>query len=200
MTKKLLKDISDIRVGHTFRGKVPRNPEGEMAFLTIRDIKEGGAVSPHELERMDPQVVNEQLILRHQDILIPGRGDHYRAALFCEDDSPSYPVIASNLVFIIRARQKQILPLYLLWVLSQEKIETFLRGVTRGSSIPFLPKSNLGEVNVDVPPLETQHHIVELIDVQQKQQQLLKKMARNSDNLTQGMVQNLIKLAGRKNK
>ncbi|MDT8427243.1 MAG: restriction endonuclease subunit S [Pseudomonadales bacterium] len=193
MTKALLKDIAEIRVGHTFRGKVPKDPVGEMAYLTIRDLTEGGTVSPHQLERIEPLSVNEQLILRHQDILLPGRGEHYRAALFCEGERPSYPVIASNLVFIIRARPERALPLYLSWVLSQEKTESYLKGVTRGSNMLFLPKGNLEALGVDLPPLETQQRIVELISVQQKQQALLKELARNSKNLTQVMVQKLVK-------
>src|SRR5690242_16241381 len=116
MTQVLLKDISEIRAGYSFRGRIKPKSGGRFSVVQIKDLDVGGLFQPGELLRTDLSDVNPNHLLHAGDVLFVARGERKRAVVIDE--------IAPNTVFgsqFFGCRSKSgIDPTYLAWFINQK--------------------------------------------------------------------------------
>ena len=78
-------------------------------------------------------------------------------------------------------------PEYLAWYINQTPAQNFIQSHARGSGILLMPKKDFQEMEIDLPPLETQHSIVKLDRLQQKEKRLLQELAEKRSQLIQAV-------------
>ena len=97
-----LNELAEVHTAVVFRDQAPKeHPEGNVRALAIRDVVSSTPESWSELPRV---VVAEKYLancLQEGDVVIPSRGDYYRAWLFTGADVPVLPVAAAPLADLV---------------------------------------------------------------------------------------------------
>jgi len=96
--------------------------------------------------------------LRSGDVVLPSRGDHYKAWFFGGAEEPVFPVGQLNVITPGPGLDGR----YLAWYLNQSSTQTRLRLILTGTSIKALTKAALLTLDIDVPALSKQYRIAEL--------------------------------------
>ena len=126
--------------------------------------------------------------LQRGDILFAARGQQNKAAIF-DFDMPN-AIAASNL-HVLRVKE-DVDPFYLVWYLNLPQTKERLRAMQAGSSIPFIPIDDLGQLPVRVPSIELQGRIFDLASLGQEEQALMILLQRKRRELIEGMLQTLL--------
>ena len=127
-------------------------------------------------------------MLQQGDILFAGKGTKY----LCQTFNLNIQAVPSTTLYIIRPDRKQVLPEYLCWFLNLPQTETTIKATQVGSSMPMILKSSLEEVEIPIPDLATQSHILEIANLQQREQQLLASIAEKRAQVTNQILYKLI--------
>ena len=69
-------------------------------------------------------------------------------------------------------------PEYLAWAINQDPFQALIDSVSSGTAVPQITKSNLAELSIDVPEIQTQDRIV-AIDVLMKRERALMQTLRD---------------------
>ncbi|MEO3715279.1 restriction endonuclease subunit S [Roseateles flavus] len=156
---RTLNDLAEVHTAVVFRDQAPQeHPEGNVRALAIRDVLASTPVSWSEL----PQVVVAEKYrancLQAGDVVIPSRGDYYRASLFTGADLPVLPVGQLNVIRPAVGLDAG----YLVWFLNLPTTGAKLKQMLTGTSIKALTKTALQTLEVDVPDIGRQRHIAEI--------------------------------------
>jgi len=174
--QSLLKEIADIRMGLTVRGKGSSKVTSEegLHLLRISDLSEEGKVEIESPHRIQPGAA---ALERHQvlpgDVILANRGTRMTAALVPE----GLEAIVSNQLFLIRLRNNRVLPRYVHWFLNLDRTQAVLRANARGSYVPTLSISVVGELEMPLPTLDQQKRIVAVAQLASREQFLLARIA-----------------------
>ncbi|MFM0233271.1 restriction endonuclease subunit S [Paraburkholderia sediminicola] len=109
-----------------------------------------------------PRVVIHDKHLAHclqpGDVVIPSRGDYYKAWLFEGADESVFPVGQLNVISPGEGLDAR----YLVWYLNQKLTQAKVGLMLTGTGIKALTKTALLTLEVEVPPLSKQRQIAEL--------------------------------------
>lgn len=157
-----LNDLAEVHTAVVFRDQAPQeHPEGNVRALAIRDVVSSTLVSWKEL----PQVVVAEKYrancLQTGDVVIPSRGDYYRAWLFTGADLPILPVGQLNVIRPAAGLDAG----YLVWFLNLPTTGTKLKQMLTGTSIKALTKTALQTLEVDLPNMGCQRRIAEITEL-----------------------------------
>jgi restriction endonuclease S subunit len=188
MRRKYLSSLATIHSGYPFRGRLQNDPTGEVRVLQIRDLRLNDMLNPDDMTKIKAPRSQAARLLEPGDIIIPARGEHYRAISF---NLPA-PTIASSQLLTLRVTSDEVLSDYLCWALNQAAAQHTLRSESRGSNIPLLSRQSLGAVSIPVPALTTQKKIIELQQLWEQEQQLTKQLLANRETMLKGMFQQLM--------
>lgn len=154
-----LNDLAEVHTAVVFRDQAPQeHPEGKVRALAIRDVVSSTRASWSELPRVVVAEKYRANCLQVGDVVIPSRGDYYRAWLFSGADLPVLPVGQLNVIrpaFGLDAG-------YLVWFLNLPTTGTKLKQMLTGTSIKALTKSALQTLEVDLPDMGRQRRIAEI--------------------------------------
>jgi restriction endonuclease S subunit len=154
-----LNDLAEVHTAVVFRDQAPQeHPDGNVRALAIRDVVSSTPVSWSELPRV---VVAEKYLancLQEGDVVIPSRGDYYRAWLFTGANVPVLPVGQLNVIRPAAGLDAG----YLVWFLNLPTTGAKLKQMLTGTSIKALTKTALQTLEVDVPDMGRQRHIAEI--------------------------------------
>lgn len=156
-------DFADVSSGYAFRGAINHDPNGEMYVLQPKDINMGEYISETtKFATVNSSSVKKPTFLQKNDIVIAARGrgvGSFKSALFKSDISN---VIPSSSLLILRIKDNNIIPDYVLSYLnSNEGQFEILKHVAKGVFQTLL-RRNLAEVAVPIPNLQTQKIIAGL--------------------------------------
>lgn len=159
MPPTLAKIVKEIRTAVVFRGSPPpADPEGNVRALAIRDVVSDAPLQWREL----PTVTVPDKYLTHclqpNDVVLPSRGDYYKARLFSTADKPVLPVGQLNII-----RPGVGLDAgYLVWYLNRRATQAKLALMLTGTGIKALTKASLMSFDIEVPDIAQQRRIAEL--------------------------------------
>ena len=177
-----LKDITNILSGVYLRP----SPTGNIVYLQASDLQ--ALPLANTTLRVDFVPKLSRYLLQKGDILFAGKGTKY----LCRTFNLKIQAVPSTTLYIVRPDQKQVLSEYLCWFLNLPQTETTIKATQVGSSIPMILKSSLEELEVPVPDLATQSHILKIADLQQREQQLLAAIAEKRALITNQILYKLI--------
>ena len=184
----LLRDISEIRAGYTFRGRIEPKSGGRYCVVQIKDLDIDGLFQPGELLRTTLPHVNSNYLVRRGDVLFVARGERKRAVVV--DD------ILPNTIFgaqFFNCRPKSAIdPTYLAWFINQKPAQHYLEQHSRGSNVRIVTKESLGQLVVTVPPLEIQQKIARVYRLSQQEMKLFAEIqAKRSQLVEIALLQSL---------
>lgn len=155
----LLGTIAKVHTAVVFRDQAPKEgPDGNVRALAIRDLVAGTPLRWHELPRLHVQERYLSHCLQRGDVVIPSRGDYYKAWLFEGADDPVFPV---GQLSVIRP-DTQLDARYLVWNLNKPSTQKRISLLLTGTTIKALTKASLLSLEVEVPPMPKQRQIAEL--------------------------------------
>jgi len=186
--RKLLQSLADIRVGHTFRGRVEHDPDGDVRVLQIKDIKAGSSIDVSALPRVQWQGIGAPPVLESGDIVVPARGEHFVAALADGIE----PIVPTSQFWVLRTQAQSISPEYLCWYLNQSAAHNYFRTNRTGTNMPMLNKQALGALPVSVPSLQAQQRIIDLERLWRDEQRLTEQLLRNRETMLAGIFHRLL--------
>lgn len=154
-----ISELAQVRTAAVFRSSPPQeSPEGNVRALAIRDLVASKPLHWHEL----PRVLLDESYLTHTlqsgDVVIPSRGDYYKAWLFEGADELIFPLGQLNVI----TPGPKLDARYLVWYLNQKSTQVKIGLVLTGTSIKAFTKAALLTFEVEIPPLLKQKQIAEL--------------------------------------
>ncbi len=155
-----LVDIACVQPGYLSRSRVRSTATGTHRLLQARDIAAEGGLHLEGTVRFRPERNPDLYRITRGDILLAARGQDHRAHLVELDLED---VLASNVFYIIRPRAEIVLPGYLAWFLNQWDVQAALESASRGTSMGYIARSTLEELQVAVPAWHVQERIEKTI-------------------------------------
>jgi len=186
---KKVGQIAGIRSGHTLRGAITHDPEGDVRLLQIKDLDQDWQFNDKAL----PTVVWEQRIappfLEQGEVVVAARGNRNLAVVY----RGQVPVVATSqfLIVSLKRKESEIAPEYVCWLLNHPMIQQWFH--RSGTNIQLITKSALLDVAIPVPPAETQLQLIELQRIWQKEDELINRLQENRHQLELGILQKLLK-------
>lgn len=186
---KKLGQIAGIRSGHTLRGAITPDPEGDVRLLQIKDLDHDWQFNHKAL----PTVVWEQRIappfLEQGEIVVAARGNRNLAVVY----RGQVPVVPTGqfLIVSLKRKESEIAPEYVCWLLNHPTIQQWFH--RSGTNIQLITKSALLDVIIPVPSLEIQLKVIELQRAWQEEALLISKLQKNRHDIELGILQKLLK-------
>jgi len=181
-----LEDVCDIRFGyHATPSSTGANP-----YLQIRHFNEDGHLEDQTLEMIDLDEKSNAHLLQEGDVLFVGKGNRLFAWQY---DSSRGPLVASSTFFVLRADQTKILPSYLTTILNVQTIKAHLQQLGAGTNIFSIRKSELGAVELPIPPIIRQKKISAMADLHQEEIRLAQQVLEQKQLLFKGVLSSLLK-------
>jgi len=169
-----LKKIALIQTGYSFRSRLDFMNKGKLAVIQMKDLGNDNRVECSNLMCIEMDKVKDHHLVQFGDIVFRSRGFLTTAAILTEDPGPA--VVAAPLLRI-RVDRNFLLPDYLVWYINQPFSQAFLASRAKGTAVKMISKNALESLEVNVPPLELQHAIVELAALEREEQHLMKTIA-----------------------
>lgn len=177
---KLLSDIASVRSGHAFRTGVQHDPSGDLAIIQGRDVDASAlCVTPSLdgwlLQKSDSVASGIDHRLQRGDVLVMARGASNYAVVI-DGDLP-HPTVAVSSFHIIKPNTALVNPLVLAWMLNQDSSQSYFRANNTGTTIPMINLDTLRALPLNLPPLQTQYALAEMIRLSQQERLLMNELA-----------------------
>jgi hypothetical protein len=165
-----LAQLASLQPGYQLLAGVTRSSAGTHVLVQMRDVNaENGIAWDHLVPFIPDRKGVERYLLRDGDVLFLSKGARRVASVVCD---PKPNAIAAAIFFILRVREGIILPEYLAWYLNGPAQREMNAEVRQGTTMPFLTREALENLEVALPSLDIQQVIVRL-DATLKRERLL---------------------------
>lgn len=124
--------------------------------------------------------IEEKYFVKKDDILFQIKGNKFDSILIDKDVKNTLP---SNSYLILRVKSDKILPKYLQWYLKTKTITEYFEKNTSGAIIKILRKNIISDLTLNVPSIEEQKEIVEMIENFELEKKELVKYLENKEEL-----------------
>lgn len=180
-----IKDITNIQTGLFAKP----SGIGEVVYLQVRHFDDNGEL----LRELNPDLmadcISEKHLLKDGDVLFAAKGTKNFATVFENHNELS---VASTSFFVIRPTDKRILPAYLAWFINNPKTQSFLKGQSKGTSIPSISKNVLENLEFSLPSIETQQTILYITELRKKEKALKQELETLREKVIQKLIFNSI--------
>lgn len=151
-----------------------KDPQGSIFYILASDFDEQGLL----VDELKPSVKDVPKLPRHYlekgDVLVLSKGHHgFLSYVYHGEKSPA---VASSIFMVLRNTVKQVLPEYLSWYINLESTQHYLISNSRGSALPAINKTILGELEIPTPCLQTQQKIVAISKLKNRESKLLEQL------------------------
>jgi membrane-associated protease RseP (regulator of RpoE activity) len=181
-----LKHIATIQTG--VYGKTVS--QGEIVYLQAKHFDEGGKLHSTPLPDLKSDSITERHMLKPGDVLFAAKGTKNFAAVY-EEHNP--PAVASTSFFVIRLMGKNILPEFLSWLINHPSTQRILKGKAIGTAIVSISKVTLEELEISIPPVETQQAILKINSLQKLERSIQKQIDELKEQYIQQLLLNALK-------
>lgn len=189
--KKTLGDITNIRAGYPFRGKISENLAGEARVIQMKDVDLDEGVLWTELITTDLPGKRQPDWLKPGDLLFVARGSH-NFVLHLEE-VPSSTVLSPHFFHLTVNQNAGILPSFLAWQINQEAAQQYLRKSAEGTQILNIRRKVLEDMPIVVPSLHKQETISQLNRTWQREKQVLQALSDNLTHMMDGLAQQVLR-------
>ena len=166
-----IQDLCTIRSGHSFRGGLVDDPDGDVSIIQPGNISSNGVISFDDSEPLKMDVPTAKF-LQPRDVLVVNRG-RFAAAVFDLSDGKSW--IAPSSIIVLTINKRSVLPEYLACYLNSANGQKMFQRHYEQTTIPYISIKNLGEMEMPVPPLDRQRAVVAFAQATDKYRQLTRR-------------------------
>ncbi|MFZ1699750.1 MAG: restriction endonuclease subunit S [Pyrinomonadaceae bacterium] len=181
-----LGQIADLRTGIYAKPGL----SGGCVYLQAKDFDEDGKLSSSLYADLEINRQTEKHLLKTGDVLFAAKGSKNFAALFAESDPPS---VASTTFLVVTVRDARVSPEYLVWYLNNQSTQNYLKREAIGSAMVSISKEVLAEMEIRIPPLTTQEHILRIAKLSEKEHELRSNIAKLRQSLIQYKIDKALK-------
>lgn len=171
-------------MGLAFRSRIEPEADGTVAVIQMRDLTEDNKLSHRNLITIKVDKLSDRHLVKRRDLIFRSRRQTTTAAII---DTKIGPAVVAAPLLRIRVTSKHVLPEYLWWFVNQSSAQAFLHSRATGTAMTVIGKSALDDLQVPLPPLETQKRIVALADLSNKEQKLMRELAAKKEKLVNGI-------------
>lgn len=171
--------LAEIQMGYPFRSRLEPDPQGDVAVIQMKDIDDANLLHTEEAIRVTLPQVKARHLLRAGDLLFRSRGRSNGAAQVLEGIGPA--VLSAPMLLI---RPRAVLPAYLCWFINAPTTQAQLAALAEGTSVRMISAEALKALEIPLPSLATQQHIVQAAVLAQQEQALLQRIATLRQHLT----------------
>ena len=183
-----LKDIALVQMGLAFRSRIEPEADGTVAVIQMRDLTEDNRLDHRNLITIKMNDLSDRHLVKRRDLIFRSRGQTTTAVII--DTEIGLAVVAGPLLRV-RVTSRHVLPEYLCWFVNQASAQAFLHSRATGTAMTVIGKSALDDLQVPLPALETQEQIVVLADLSNKEQRLMRRLAKQKEKLVNGIQMRL---------
>ena len=165
-----IKQICSIASGVNSR----RHPQGTVYFLGASDFKDPFTIDSFMAPSLLASSKLEKHYLQAGDVVVLAKGHHGFTAHYINGNLQ--PAVASSVFLVLREIQAEVLPEYLVWYINLESTQSQLKAYARGSALPAINRTILGDLKIDMPSLFIQQDIVSLSRLKKEESRLIQKL------------------------
>lgn len=188
----LLKEISDIRTGYSFRAKIEPDSEGNILVVQLKELSDENTIDISTAVKINMQDVSDNYLLQKDDLVFRSRGMDSTAAIM---NITTNNVILSAPFQRIRIRDtSRILPEYLLWYINSKDAQTYFSANKTGTSVSMISTAVLAGLPVIVPSVEIQKKIVEINTLSEREIELQEELIKKKKLLTETILLKTLEL------
>ncbi|AWH73230.1 hypothetical protein DCS32_03335 [Dokdonia sp. Dokd-P16] len=151
-----------------------RNPEGSIYYLSARDFISSHEIDTQTAPSLMPSSKMDRHFLEKGDVLVLSKGHHGFTAHTYQGEKQ--PAVASSIFMVLKNIESTVMPKYLVWFINLSTTQNELIKYGRGSVLPAINKTILGDLTIDVPDLKTQHIIVTLDQLKKQETRIIKQL------------------------
>ena len=189
--KLKIKQLATVQMGYSFRSRLEASRGGKVAVIQMKDLLQDNTVGCKKLVKIEMETVKEHHLAQKGDLVFRSRGQITTAAILLED--PGKAVVAAPLLRIRIAKPDKILPEYLNWYISQRDAQIFLASRAKGTVQKMISKQTVEDMEVYLPTLEKQQHIVDLAKLSARERTILGTLSEKRDQYISTLLMHLAK-------
>ncbi|MCD4814171.1 restriction endonuclease subunit S [bacterium] len=193
MERLLLRDIVELQAGYQSSEKIISEKEGTYRLIQAKDIKEDKKIDFNNLIRFCPRRKPELYAVKQDNVLFQARGFNHQSVHIKENYSN---VLAASTFYVCRLKTDKARPGYLAWWLNQAPIQNVLQERAGSSYLSFVSIKVLADIRIELPPIEIQAKIEKIIELKNKEIQLLDELKDNKEKLINQFCINKIYQSG----
>jgi hypothetical protein len=184
---QLLGQISTLKTGYSFRGKIPEIQDGEIEVFQPRDILEGKLITNPVCIRLASLTGNyNHLLLKAGQLLLANKG--LRFATYLVEPRP-LPGLASASFFIVEVNTNVIMPEFLQWYLGQKEALNYLTAhAQKSTAISSINKQVIERLPIPLPSLIIQREVCDLVKDVQREARLLEDLKTSRKEFTDSYI------------
>lgn len=167
-------------------------PLANTLYLQVGDFDATGKFKNKATPMLNGDSVKPTHLLREDDILFAAKGANNFAAVYA---SASKKAVASSSFIVIRLNsdfKNDVVPGFLAWQLNHPTVLEPLKKSAVGSAMPSITIQQLSTVMIQVPSIEKQKLIISLHELQQKEKELMNRLADLKETFLQQLLINSI--------
>lgn len=188
--KKEIKDIAVVQMGYPFRSRLEFKVDGTLKVIQMKDLGSDNRVDCESVQKIDMNAIDDKHLVQNGDLIFRSRGVTNTAAIL--DKEPQSAIVAAPLLRI-RVDENKILPEYLCWFINQKASQLFLKMRQEGTHGGMISRQTLENLPIDIPSLESQQKIVDIINLQTRRQNLEKKRIDKQEQKINALLLKLIR-------
>jgi restriction endonuclease S subunit len=147
---------------------------GQVYYIQSRDFNTYLEFNENIVPELQESSKFKKHFLQKGDVLIAAKGGNYFSVVYSAEVSPA---VASSTFLILREiDEKRLLPEFLAWFLNHPKTQLYLSSHAKGSNIPYISKTLIMELEIDLPALETQKRILGIHQLRIQEKKLVHKI------------------------
>jgi hypothetical protein len=183
--KQRLKDIAEIQTGHFAK----LLGEGDVACLQVKHFDDLGRLTSDLHGDLLSSQISERHLLKNGDVLFAAKGAKNFATV-CE--ALELPAVASTSFFVLRVKDGGILPEFLAWSLNGSVAMSYLKALASGTSIPSISKQVLEELELTIPEVQLQKHVLQIEQLRRRERDLITQIQALKEKKVQHIITNSI--------
>ena len=186
-----IKQLATVQMGYSFRSRLEASRGGKVAVIQMKDLLQDNTVGCKNLVKIEMETVKKHHLAQKGDLVFRSRGQITTAAILLED--PGKAVVAAPLLRIRITKPDKILPKYLNWYISQRDAQIFLVSRAKGTVQKMISKQTVEDMEVYLPTLEKQQHIVDLAKLSAQERTILGTLSEKRDQYISTLLMHLAK-------
>ena len=184
-----LKQLVNIKVGYTFRGKIQNEPNADTAIIQLKDVDYNyNLINPPSVFKNSKEFKTNHF-LKQKDILFIAKGFRQVAVIYNDKEK----AIASSVFFIITVVSEKLLPEYLVWFLNNKQTQTIFKKMKSGTSTQNIKKEILENLKLELPSIEMQKIIAKYDELCKREYMLMDKLMDKKKVFNEQLMLNYIK-------
>ena len=184
-----LGQIADIRTGYTIREGLSKSNPGDKFLVQMSDFEALNQGVVDKVKTTNMKVRSPDWMLQERDLLLKARGTDFTPVIV---QKAFHGAVFTHPLLRIRVDRELAVPEFIAWLLSRPNIQAQLQRLTAGTSLQMLKLDNLKGLELDLPSLDRQQKVQELVQLMKQEQKLLGHLKTKRKQLVSCSIEKLL--------